>query len=258
MGREKPENHLAVLRSWGTITLLLKAREMKKEDIIKLKAFCESRRFDLVYYSGIKREEVNIFNKFNEPVYYQLISRMTNKETREKLYDQYLFNVRSVTDDRPFFYHLFKWDRLKDLYMSMGKKWQPFVEGAYLVPLVFVQALILSIILIIIPTFLKKREKKRMDPLGKGLLLTYFFFIGVGFMFIEIYLIQKFILFLGQPAYSISLVLFSLLIWAGIGSYLSHFMVRVQKSHLASSGGEQPLLSRMFWGGSNQKRAHDR
>lgn len=48
-----------------------------------------------------------------------------------------------------------------------------------------------------------------------------FFFIGVGFMLIEIPLIQKFTLFLGQPIYSLVTVLFSFLLGAGIGSYLS-------------------------------------
>ncbi len=40
-------------------------------------------------------------------------------------------------------------------------------------------------------------------------------------MLIEIPLIQKFMLFLGQPIYSVAMLLFSLLIGAGIGSWIS-------------------------------------
>ncbi len=43
----------------------------------------------------------------------------------------------------------------------------------------------------------------------------------MGFIFIEISYIQRFILFLGYPTYSLSVILFSLLTFSGIGSYLS-------------------------------------
>jgi predicted membrane-bound spermidine synthase len=227
MGIKSPERHIAIIRSWGTITFLLKHNIISHEEMLNLKEFCTKRRFDLVYYPGIKREEVNVFNKFKEPIYYNLISQIIDKSKREELYQRYLFNVRSVTDDMPFFYHFFRWDRLKELYLSMGKKWQPFVEGAYLVPVVLVQAIFLSIILIILPVFLKRRKKeKKYLQKGRWLFLLYFFLIGMGFMFIEISLIQKFILFLGHPAYAISMVLFAILVSSGAGSYLSRWLVK--------------------------------
>ncbi|MDY7033514.1 MAG: hypothetical protein SVY10_16600, partial [Thermodesulfobacteriota bacterium] len=233
IGIRNPEDHVAVMRSWGTITFLLKSNEITDKEILNLKEFCRKRRFDLVYYSGIQKEEVNIFNRFKEPLYYQLISRMMNREQREELYNQYLFNIRSVTDDKPFFYHFLRWNRLKELYRSIGEKWQPFIEGAYLIPVVFIQALILSIILIMLPLFLKKKEKQRTNLHGKRFFLPYFFFIGVGFMFIEIPVIQKFILFLGQPAYAVSTVLFAILVSAGIGSYLSERLFHSEDSHFS-------------------------
>ena len=54
--------------------------------------------------------------------------------------------------------------------------------------------------------------------------LVYFSALGLGFMFVEISLIQKFILFLGHPVYSVSLVIFALLVFAGLGSRLSVFI----------------------------------
>jgi hypothetical protein len=84
--------------------------------------------------------------------------------------------------------------------------------------------LILSSILTVFALLIKPRFR----PPGKRILyrrdflFRYLFFsIGIGFMLIEIPLIQKFTLFLGQPIYSLSVLLFSLLIGAGIGSYLS-------------------------------------
>jgi len=45
--------------------------------------------------------------------------------------------------------------------------------------------------------------------------------LGVGFMLVEISLIQRFVLFLGQPVLSMTALLFSLLVGAGIGSMCS-------------------------------------
>jgi len=56
---------------------------------------------------------------------------------------------------------------------------------------------------------------------GHRRFITYFFCLGLGYMFIEITLIQRFILFLGHPTYAVSTVLFSLLLSSGGGSYFS-------------------------------------
>ena len=56
------------------------------------------------------------------------------------------------------------------------------------------------------------------QPLG---ILVYFMAVGLGFMFFEISLIQRFVLFLGYPTYSLGVTLFSLLVFLGWGSFLS-------------------------------------
>ena len=52
-------------------------------------------------------------------------------------------------------------------------------------------------------------------------ILAYFCALGLGFICLEISLLQRFVLFLGFPTYSLSVVLFSLLLWTGLGSALS-------------------------------------
>ncbi len=51
--------------------------------------------------------------------------------------------------------------------------------------------------------------------------LSYYACLGVGLVFVEIVLIQRFVLFLSHPAYAISGILFSLLFLEGLGSFLS-------------------------------------
>jgi hypothetical protein len=51
--------------------------------------------------------------------------------------------------------------------------------------------------------------------------LLYFACLGAGFIIVEVAMIQKFILFLGHPVYALAVVLFSLLTFSAIGSYLT-------------------------------------
>ncbi len=213
-----PQHHIAVVRSWGTITLLLKRGGFNPGDIERLKETCMVMKFDIVYVPGVDPSEVNLYNRFPEPLYYQMINSLLSSGERERIYDNYLFDISPVTDERPFFFHFFKWDKIIPIYESLGRKWQPFIEGGYLVPVVFVLALALTLIFIYLPIY---RSKDAKETLGKRIILIYFLCLGFGFMFIEVALIQRFILFLGHPVYAVSSVLFTLLTFSGIGSLFS-------------------------------------
>jgi spermidine synthase len=63
-----------------------------------------------------------------------------------------------------------------------------------------------------------------LDFSGSFKFAIYFLILGLGFMFVEIAMIQKFILFLGQPTLTFSALLFSLLTGSGIGSFFSGYI----------------------------------
>lgn len=52
-------------------------------------------------------------------------------------------------------------------------------------------------------------------------MLLYFAGIGLGFMFVEVALLQRLTVFLGHPTYALTTILFSLLIASGLGSMAS-------------------------------------
>ena len=64
-------------------------------------------------------------------------------------------------------------------------------------------------------------------PVEKGLrgFLLYFVCLGAGYIMIQVALIQKFILFLGHPTYALTVIVFSMLVWSGLGSFYSRRMV---------------------------------
>ncbi|MDH5362044.1 MAG: hypothetical protein OEW84_01860 [Aigarchaeota archaeon] len=216
-GVSDPSREIAVFRSWGTITLLVKKEGFSSRDSSRLMSFCDEMKFDVIYFPGVNESQVNRFNKFPEPYYYEVVSELLSNRAQQ-FEDEYLFDVTSVSDDMPFFFHFFKWDKIIPTYESMGKKWQPFVEGGYLAPVVLLQALALTLVFVLLPA---KRFGDGSNTNGKWRVLSYFLLLGFGYMFVEVVLIQRFILLLGPPVYAFSFVLAALLTSSGLGSLFS-------------------------------------
>lgn len=217
----KPEEHLAMIRSWGTFTLLLKRSPYSEEEIQRITDFCEKERFDTVYFPGIEERQANRYNRFPTPIYFEMVQDLLSEADRDRLVGEYLFDLRPVTDDKPFFFNFFRLRKIVPLYRAMHKKWQPFLEGGYLVPVVLIESVIASAFLILLPVVLKKR-KTFTGRRGLGSwVFAYFALLGWGYMFVEIVLIQKLILFLDHPIYAMATVIFGLLLSSGLGSLVS-------------------------------------
>lgn len=220
---KNPALHIIAIRSWGTISFFVKKSPFTRSDIQKLKDFAGKLRFDLVHYPGIRANEANIYNMFEKPLYYEYCLNLLTPDRREDFTDTYLFQIKPVSDERPFFYNFFKLSKLKATFQSLGQKLLPFFQGEFLLPLILFQAFAVAFILIFLPLLSALREKKNLGQ-TQGIspnVFIYFSLIGMAFMFVEITLIQKFILYLGHPLYSFSVILFSLLLSSGLGSLLS-------------------------------------
>lgn len=221
-GKQNPEAHLIAIRTLETFSLLVKPGQIKANEIDVLKKFCNGRGFDLVYYPGIESKELNRFNRFDKPIVHEAFMAIMKNSTREKFYKNYLYDVRPTSDNRPFFGHFFRRDKLREEYESMGHKWTAFFEGGYLVVALFFQACLVSLVFIVLPLILgKHRSGAVRSRKGIGAILSYFFSIGLAYMLIEIVLIQRFVLFLDHPLYAASAVIGSLLISSACGSYIS-------------------------------------
>ncbi len=218
--QKNPSSCLIAIRSWSTISFFIKKSPFSEEDIQRLKNFAEERLFDLVYYPGIKTEEANIHNQCDEPLYHNYTLQLLSPAKRKELYKNYLFQIKPVGDNRPFFFNFFKLDKLKATYNSFGKKWLPLLQGKFLIPFLFIQSFTFAFVLILLPIIVFRKMGDRRKGVFPKVFL-YFSLIGMAFMFVEITLIQKFILFLGHPLYSISIIISSLLLSSGLGSFFS-------------------------------------
>ncbi|RLC73088.1 MAG: hypothetical protein DRI81_15525, partial [Chloroflexi bacterium] len=214
-----PETSIVALRSYQQMLVLARRGPFTGEELEIIRAFAAARAFDLVYLPDICPDEANRYNVMPEPDYYRACAELLASKDRDAWYRTYPFDVTPPTDDHPFFGHFFKWEQAQEVLAMAGHTWQPFGGAGYLVLLALLAlALLAAGVLILLPLAARGRVG-RGEPVSGT--LGYFALLGLGYLCVEIPLLQRFILFLGHPAYAMAAVLFALLLFSGLGSLLS-------------------------------------
>lgn len=218
-GVSNPGDRLALIRSWSTTTLLIKNGDLTALDLERIRSFCGERAFDIDHLPGVREAEGNRFNILDEPYLSEGAKALLGAERRAFM-DRYKFAIEPATDDRPYFFHFFKWRTLPEILASRGRGGLPLMEWGYpVLVMTLVQALVLSLILILIPLLFLDRGGG--DGMGGGRITLFFSAVGLAFLFMEIAFIQKLVLFLGNPVTAASVVIAGFLVFAGVGSRCS-------------------------------------
>jgi hypothetical protein len=135
--------------------------------------------------------------------------------------DSYPYAVGPVTDNQPFFFYTVQPRDLWTFWTSASRESADFKINRA-VPLLFSLlgvSLAATILILILPSLVLGSTIPRQPETRLSLL--YFLFIGMAFILVEIALIQRFVLFLGHPTYALTVIVFSLLVASGAGSYFS-------------------------------------
>lgn len=218
-GVDEPAAHLAVIRDWQVGLVLVKNGAYTEQELAAIREFSRARSLDLVALPGLEEEEANQFNVLDEPVYYRAFLQLLTDPA--EAYAEKGYDVSPPTDDRPFFFHFFKWGQTRAVLQQLGRIWLPWGGSGYFVLVALLAvATVTSGVLILLPLAFSKRGKEEKRGL-RGRVLAYFGLLGLGFLFVEIPLMQRFILFLGQPVYAFAGVVASLLFFSGLGSLAS-------------------------------------
>ena len=219
LGFPAPGQHIAMIRSWKTLTLIAKKTPLTAHETGQVRAFAAERSFDVSYIPGIRTEETNRYNILEgEPFHAAALALLG--PGRKDFIDRYKFEITPATDDRPYFFDFFKWQSLPELFALRTQGAASMLDMGYLILFAtLVQATVLSMVLILAPLVVRRRRFGATAP--KARVLAYFLALGLGFLFVEIAFIQRFSLFLGHPLYSVAVMLTGFLVFAGAGSALS-------------------------------------
>ena len=133
-------------------------------------------------------------------------TRLITSDNLERFYRLFPWDITPTTDDRPFF---FQNKRLRDEMTIKLDRSILFGGGFDTLRTVSLVSLTLVVIFILLP-WRDSRRSPSDGSIARSRPSRYFACLGSGFMLIEIGLMQRFVLFLGHPVYSLSVILFTL------------------------------------------------
>jgi hypothetical protein len=132
----------------------------------------------------------------------------------------YPYSIGPINDNRPFFWHFVSFGTvLRNMFHPMSVRDFEDSVGERVLVLLLGVAVVLAAVFLLLP-FVAIRDTWRRMPM-KATSAMYFAALGLGFIFFEVTLIQRLVLFLGYPTYSLTVTLSSMLIFLGLGAYLS-------------------------------------
>jgi len=231
LGVDAADSHIMAVRNWGTITWILSRSAFTDEEVQAARSFSRNRSFDPLILPDVTDEERDYFNMVEDRMFFDQVDTLLYGNY-EAFFRDYIFEIRPATDNRPFFSHFMTLGSVPGLLRQYDVRELPYMElGFVLAAVTLVQIVLASVILIILPLFRVGWEGTR-----RRYTFLYFAGIGIGFMFFEIVLIQKLVLYLGQPVYATAAVLAALLLSSGAGSYASS-RFRADHRTLLRTGG---------------------
>jgi spermidine synthase len=158
-GVDEPGGQIVVIRNWNTATLLVKNGAFTGEDIETVREFSRSRSFDTAWYPQMPPAQANRFNRLERPWIYEGITALLGDEADQFL-DRYKFEIAATTDDRPYFFHFFKWRVLPEVMTLRERGGAGLLEWGYLVLVgTMIQGVIAGSVLILLPLWILGRSR---------------------------------------------------------------------------------------------------
>ncbi|UCD75644.1 MAG: hypothetical protein JSV91_01760 [Phycisphaerales bacterium] len=222
-GVTQPERHIVIVRDYLAVCIMVKASPWEVEEIERVRALCKSRQLTPVWFEGIRSEELNQPDSLPPPPtdegigdeYYYGAGRLFSPDA-DAFVDGWAFDVRSPTDDRPFFLDFCRVRSIGALRNAFGDLWLTRAEIAFLFVLAAMALIVVfGAALTVLPlVFLRgvRRSRGRLATAG------YFAAIGLGYLLLEMICLSRLGLWIGDPVTTAAVVIASFLVFSGAGS----------------------------------------
>jgi len=211
-GIASPADHLALVARKNAATLLVSNEPLRRSDLEQIKRAQRVFGFEVLLAPGKRSADPLLDGIASSGSPAQLSSVIGGQP----------YDYSPPTDQRPYFFNILRPTQL--LAGRSGEQGTGVVaEGNILatrtLALLWVISLLLVVVVVIGPLW--RAGLPSLDIGSFGHAVAYFAVIGLSFMFVQISLMQRFSVYLGHPTYAVAVILFSMILAAGVGSLLS-------------------------------------
>jgi hypothetical protein len=211
-GAAEPRRHLFLAAAGKVATLIVTKFPLSPAALGALKDAAEANEFTVLLSPDTAAPSTMLEEIVSAP----------DRRTLDQATTGFYLDLTPPTDARPFFFNQLRFTTMFDPDVFSHFSHTGVFAGNLIATLTLAMLVLISVALvaatIIVPLRPTVREAGWQLAVGGTI---YFALIGVGFMMIEIALLQRMSVFLGHPVYALSVVLFSLIIWTGFGSMAS-------------------------------------
>jgi hypothetical protein len=218
VGGANARSHIFLAGQSNLATLIVSAAPLSPSDITALRSKIENYQYQ-VLISPDQSPSSGILGD---------ILQAESADDLNARASSYALDVSPATDARPFFFNMLRLDPLRigpAIHLALQPN-EGVVRGNLIATATLALIIILSAALVTVTIVLPLRSSVRTVERPLALWGTaYFLLIGLGFMFVEIGLIQRITVFLGHPVYALSIGLFSIIFATGLGSFASERII---------------------------------
>ena len=219
VGQTDPARHVMVVRDdasklygWGAQdTVLISLEPFTDADIAHAKQLLSETKLEPVYLPG---------DGSNTP-----FSQLLTSPNPPAFWRSYRYDVSPVSDDRPFFFYTVQPRDLWNFVMNANTASADYKVNRA-IPLLFALIAVsigATLLILLLPRLVLGTRLPKQQ--GVFLFLMYFLCLGAGYILIQVALIQKFVLLLGHPTYALTVIVFSMLVASGAGSFWSRRVI---------------------------------
>jgi predicted membrane-bound spermidine synthase len=211
-GEADAGRHFAIVRGpregmpLTTATVLLKRSPFTDAEVESIEAFARRRELELLYTPRTRPASD--------------LTRLVTARDPAAVWRASPNDVSPTTDDRPFFFQTVRPGSVLSKRWARGE-WRRTNLGTLVLSGLVVITAFVVVAFVLGPLLLVRRRLAGTARRARLPFLLYFACLGAGFIVVEVVLVQKCVLFLGHPAYALTVVLFALLLWSGLGSFAS-------------------------------------
>ncbi len=216
VGPGETRGHILILKNKNIGTILVSRAPFTEKDIDTIEEVSRRMKFEIILSPRFALD----------PTY----AALADGHNVEAFTRQFPENISPPTDNSPFFFQILRFKNI----LKHIRQFQP--NPVPILGYLLIMVVALTLIFIIVPVAL---STQRGVLRGSFPLFLYFGCIGMGFMLVEVSQMQRLIVFLGHPSYSLTVVLFTLLLASSLGSYTTR---KVEESRWRGAGGRRFFL----------------
>ena len=218
-----PARHVMVVRDdtsklygWGAQdTVLISRKPFTDNDIARAKQLLSETKMEAVYLpdQGMTTGSGSAF------------AQLLTSPDPPAFWRSYRYDVSPVSDDRPFFFYTVQPRDLWNFVMTASTESADYKVNRA-IPLLFALVAVsigATLLILILPRLVLGTRLPKQQ--GVFVFLMYFLCLGAGYILIQVALIQKFVLLLGHPTYALTVIVFSMLVASGAGSFWSRRVI---------------------------------